>query len=162
MYWSRPTRWPIFQSTPSLRKATLLERWPCCYSNISIHTFLAEGDAPRLSHPRCRKHFNPHLPCGRRHFEQHGLSEDEVFQSTPSLRKATISDSYSFPFHAISIHTFLAEGDDPGTAFYRFRIISIHTFLAEGDRENIEFEIGTSISIHTFLAEGDLLQSEFT
>ena len=35
--------------------------------------------------------------------------------------------------------------------------ISIHTFLAEGDEQEItKKRFGSTISIHTFLAEGDL------
>ena len=36
-------------------------------------------------------------------------------------------------FHVISIHTFLAEGDDEMMYNYDISFISIHTFLAEGD-----------------------------
>ena len=101
-----------FQSTPSLRKATVNEKalaagctnfnphLPCgrrqnilrnlsIYIIISIHTFLAEGDFSMSS----------------------GTSRYIAFQSTPSLRKATLKwKPHSF-WRIISIHTFLAEGD---------------------------------------------------
>ena len=37
----------------------------------------------------------------------------------------------------ISIHTFLAEGDDPEQPEEEIETISIHTFLAEGDIHGI-------------------------
>ena len=35
-------------------------------------------------------------------------------------------------------------------------IISIHTFLAEGDEMKVATTLSNLISIHTFLAEGDI------
>ena len=78
-----------FQSTPSLRKATNRIYIVPIINYISIHTFLAEGDAAlpsrgpvlavfqstpslrkatyhSLYHSRYTAYFNPHLPCGRR------------------------------------------------------------------------------------------------
>ena len=169
----------IFQSTPSSRKVTKHTAPNSKEREISIHTFLAEGD------------FHP---------EKAELGDYE-FQSTPSSRKVT-SNKYILcaPWH-ISIHTFLAEGDGftswnirsvinfnphlprgrwhkrkednenenyfnphlprgrwhaTQKAEIRFTIISIHTFLAEGDiRQWADMRHGI-ISIHTFLAEGDL------
>ena len=123
-----------FQSTPSSRKVTVF----CCnrflsfiYFNphlprgrwlflrfhlqnfflISIHTFLAEGDA-----------------------HNSGLAATEQFQSTPSSRKVTGAYGNGLHNDTISIHTFLAEGDDGFTgAGEVVESISIHTFLAEGD-----------------------------
>ena len=80
----------IFQSTPSLRNVTISIQIDQEGLNISIHTFLAEGDLQRpiqlhvpesfQSTPSLRKvtmqlenyqrsttNFNPHLPCGRWH-----------------------------------------------------------------------------------------------
>ena len=56
---------------------------------ISIHTFLAEGDA-----------------------DLRRLAEiDLLFQSTPSSRKVTKTAIKKSQIQNISIHTFLAEGD---------------------------------------------------
>ncbi len=63
--------------------------------------------------------------------------QSSVSASTPSLRKATGADPMGTGAGAISIHTFLAEGDA--------------SLLSSGCR--------SSSSIHTFLAEGDLLES---
>ena len=59
-------------------------------------------------------YFNPHLPCGRR----------------------PIAYFVDGDTGAISIHTFLAEGDDVREFIRNVKsAISIHTFLAEGDRK---------------------------
>ena len=104
-------RYVTFQSTPSLRKATHQQYVVFAEKSISIHTFLAEGDKLQITrkdalnhfnpHLPCGRrpvndvlsgtsqHFNPHLPCGRRHSTRSSRSPVTVFQSTPSLRKAT-------------------------------------------------------------------------
>ena len=168
----------VFQSTPSLRKATVFIAFFCFFICISIHTFLAEGDGqpgrtrssmgisihtflaegdqqtgrdlcgqchfnPHLPcgrrrctgvYTKCKEcNFNPHLPCGRRRPEKPVLQPSHLFQSTPSLRKATIAELPLRNTRNISIHTFLAEGDHNWINCQRYYIISIHTFLAEGD-----------------------------
>ena len=85
----RVSRVETFQSTPSLRKATIPNPINSVQTDISIHTFLAEGDISLLTPPLKVLYFNPHLPCGRRR---------------------TPPDTDSRPV-GISIHTFLAEGD---------------------------------------------------
>ncbi len=153
---SIPFQCHAFQSTPSLRKATPVQVDDPNGDGISIHTFLAEGDGYRtkrgnlfdisihtflaegdpLSNPSfCFfRHFNPHLPCGRR----------------------LISLTINPVMLAISIHTFLAEGDSFLCQHHRCIHISIHTFLAEGDPFAPYTSAHGSISIHTFLAEGDV------
>ena len=79
--------------------------------DISIHTFLAEGDIYVSGLPGMIIHFNPHLPCGRR----------------------LVCLQADFEYENISIHTFLAEGDISELDFSEEVAISIHTFLAEGD-----------------------------
>ena len=61
---------------------------------ISIHTFLAEGDSVCIWMIRLVIDFNPHLPCGRWRYALY----------------TSISVGW------ISIHTFLAEGDETGLA----------------------------------------------
>ena len=83
-------------------------------AEISIHTFLAEGDGQVcLQYSLTNLNFNPHLPRGR----------------WPATRRTELKPL------TISIHTFLAEGDRILIdGFGTLDIISIHTFLAEGDR----------------------------
>ena len=78
-----------FQSTPSLRKVTISEIRLSIFNNISIHTFLTEGD-------------------GRKKMTASSIG---TFQSTPSLRKVTFSPAIESDVKVISIHTFLTEGD---------------------------------------------------
>ena len=79
-----------------------------------------------------------------------------IFQSTPSLRKATNNLFLSAHEFHISIHTFLAEGDIRKENETIEKAISIHTFLAEGDNCHESNVLNGGISIHTFLAEGDI------
>ena len=84
-----------------------------------------------------KRNFNPHLPRGRWRYHT-GQNPDAG---------------------AISIHTFLAEGDLDRLDAIDEYVISIHTFLAEGDvMAAANRQAPTNISIHTFLAEGDVLQ----
>ena len=124
-----------FQSTPSLRKATLTSLNNASIQCISIHTFLAEGDISQVrpGSPSC--HFNPHLPCGRRPLYGAMLGDNEAFQSTPSLRKATCPRDSIGICRNISIHTFLAEGDSyrkRSAVFYQY----FNPHLPCGRRQN--------------------------
>ena len=123
-----------FQSTPSLRKVT------------SKHLFWDSSITEFQSTPSLRKvtrwhfknlllvyNFNPHLPCGRWQPQAMDILITTVFQSTPSLRKVTKGELQAAETFAISIHTFLAEGDFRFSFIITCNCISIHTFLAEGD-----------------------------
>ena len=133
-------RWILssqFQSTPSLRKVT--------YDRVTD----ADGTVNFNPHLPCGRwrwwtgnqnlcvYFNPHLPCGRWRRSGTRSRRWRSFQSTPSLRKVTITSWFQNDHECISIHTFLAEGDLPWTQVEKRLGISIHTFLAEGDRKNI-------------------------
>ena len=100
---------------------------------ISIHTFLAEGDySVSFSQSRFR-YFNPHLPCGRRPASQAGRPIVPIFQSTPSLRKATPSSISLSNLSVFQSTPSLRKATRrPGT-IKNSSCISIHTFLAEGD-----------------------------
>ena len=122
--------------------------------------------------------FNPHLPCGRRRYGTHRRGAPREFQSTPSLRKATVRDyerRYAYGYfnphlpcgrrRARQVRTAMAQvfQSTPslrkatmyGHTFRGGRLISIHTFLAEGDLTALSHGGMICISIHTFLAEGD-------
>ena len=101
----------MFQSTHSLRSATQEGRLPSPASNVSIHALLAECDyiiVPR-HHPPSR--FNPRTPCGVRHRKQSRNRKCRKFQSTHSLRSATIRAIDSMHDALVSIHALLAECD---------------------------------------------------
>ena len=146
-----------FQSTPSSRKVTSqLQRTALWYDNfnphlprgrwlfysyrhsvihwISIHTFLAEGDAQKIPYIRsCLISIHTFL------------AEGDVDKATGELKKL------------ISIHTFLAEGD--GTNYNEVRdALNFNPHLPRG-RWPVNYNeqlYGMTISIHTFLAEGDI------
>ena len=83
--------WPIFLSTLSLRRATLIPGAQRQLPEISIHALLAESDYVPLAVP----------DLGKR------------FLSTLSLRRATLTYRRTRRFQDISIHALLAESDQP-------------------------------------------------
>ncbi len=123
----------MFQSTHSLRSATY------CYNaetedlNVSIHALLAECDVKGDSTPFTWSSFNPRTPCGVRLFETWSrmtaqgfnprtpcgvrrlplciLRLPSWFQSTHSLRSATIIYYLFDSMSTVSIHALLAECD---------------------------------------------------
>ena len=101
---------------------------------ISIHTFLAEGDY-------IITFFDIVVKISIHTFLAEGdslplsaLLHQIAFQSTPSSRKVTSPQTVVSKVLTISIHTFLAEGDMMYSPMTSCRRISIHTFLAEGDQ----------------------------
>ena len=124
----------LFQSTPSLRRATVLvpqakvsfpgfnPRPPCGErpqprgqtSNpvpVSIHALLAESDVYSLGRLSGLPGFNPRPPCGERHSHAANLPIQSQFQSTPSLRRATDWPLWRSKLGIVSIHALLAESD---------------------------------------------------
>ena len=101
-----------FQSTLSLRRATVdmvMERlealisihallaesdfrwksWSRRLSTISIHALLAESDSLSIQMTRRKTNFNPRSPCGERPSARYPRLDSNQFQSTLSLRRAT-------------------------------------------------------------------------
>ena len=126
-----------FQSTHSLRSATI-GNWPGCFFPqvsihallaecdfyedakrfayiVSIHALLAECDSFSISTQEIPVRFNPRTPCGVRHRAGIGGSFRIQFQSTHSLRSATIGNWPGCFFPQVSIHALLAECDKPRT-----------------------------------------------
>ena len=85
----KPATWPEFQSTLSLRRATIPRSKTRRQGGISIHALLAESD-------RLIGSMTIHLM---------------EFQSTLSLRRATPDKLLHFVLNPISIHALLAESD---------------------------------------------------
>ena len=126
---------------------------------ISIHALREEGDCIMLYFPYQLSDFNPRPPRGGRlgHllkgysaqpfqstpsvrratvvlFLPHFIS---IFQSTPSVRRVTASATeFSFSF-AISIHALREEGDVSSITDFFINIISIHALREEGDSKNL-------------------------
>ena len=106
-----PLTW-LFQSTPSSRKVTSESGVFRRKTAISIHTFLAEGDRNHTERSRKTMAFQS-TPSSRKVTKMLRQGEwRDVFQSTPSSRKVTGSCARFQTMSLISIHTFLAEGDE--------------------------------------------------
>ena len=124
----------IFQSTPSVGRATITTAMPEVYYVISIHALRGEGDncgAPRRSlkrdfnprppwggrprfsapYPKNRRNFNPRPPWGGRPARRALRSRQLRFQSTPSVGRATLVAVRDMYDGGISIHALRGEGD---------------------------------------------------
>ena len=125
----------IFQSTPSARRATGLSGCVLQVDLISIHALREEGDLDRSVQQRqgCeisihalreegdwsgsrlrrpwRCNFNPRPPRGGRQGANSGRSWQQLFQSTPSARRATRRGQSTTEIVVISIHALREEGD---------------------------------------------------
>ena len=122
-----------FQSTPSLRRATAIIIEGPLRLQVSIHALLAESDSQRhglrfsqrvsihallaesdttANPPRIGPiRFNPRPPCGERHSAYFFGVTAMLFQSTPSLRRATNKGMAKDFVETVSIHALLAESD---------------------------------------------------
>ena len=100
-----------FQSTHSLRSATVNGLCITYSPEVSIHALLAECDGNTLCMSREDLRFNPRTPCGVRLDSTHVVLIPEVFQSTHSLRSATAWRQPGEPWPEVSIHALLAECD---------------------------------------------------
>ena len=150
-------RWPgLFLSTPSARRATPPSGAGACAAPISIHALREEGDAVRPPKKSSTVYFYPRPPRGGR-LQLFTLPELlTLFLSTPSARRATLTEAVFLDMLAISIHALREEGDrwfqpvpDRVRYFYprpprggrlpaggcgvRGVIISIHALREEGD-----------------------------
>ena len=78
---------------------------------VSIHALLAECDGqPRTTKPK-QKGFNPRTPCGVRLKVYINIAIISQFQSTHSLRSATVAHTTVIYPTGVSIHALLAECD---------------------------------------------------
>ena len=80
----------LFQSTHSLRSATRREDFFSYPLLVSIHALLAECDSSMISSEALICCFNPRTPCGVRQTSTPVNLASWSFQSTHSLRSATI------------------------------------------------------------------------
>ena len=79
-----------FQSTHSLRSATGVCRFRIGEKAVSIHALLAECDFRAIYRHPIVKSFNPRTPCGVRPSCPGARNGFSTFQSTHSLRSATV------------------------------------------------------------------------
>ncbi len=100
-----------FQSTHSLRSATLFIRCIRRIFEVSIHALLAECDPDLAPAGQKRRGFNPRTPCGVRPSLTRIRGIKLWFQSTHSLRSATYEFTGKLTKGDVSIHALLAECD---------------------------------------------------
>ena len=102
--------------------------------NISIHALRGEGDGRAISPNPTAAHFNPRPPWGGRRDHRASPISILLFQSTPSVGRATRDCARAALYRRISIHALRGEGDSFGSfCFHPLRRISIHALRGEGD-----------------------------
>ena len=79
----------IFQSTPSVGRATSNQARIESYRYISIHALRGEGDTLHGSKTTPCLNFNPRPPWGGRRIARRKVRSLALFQSTPSVGRAT-------------------------------------------------------------------------
>ncbi len=102
-----------FQSTHSLRSATCFFRPGDAGLTVSIHALLTECDLRCLGRTSGRRCFNPRTPYGVRPTVSGSDQWSAMFQSTHSLRSATIGVEAEDMAEEVSIHALLTECDPP-------------------------------------------------
>ena len=100
--------------------------------------------------------FNPRTPCGVRPTQVQPLPPGGWFQSTHSLRSATVQVSVSFSFYFVSIHALLAECD----LKKRYALWTVRRFQSTHSLRSATLRPGgglrvKKVSIHALLAECD-------
>ena len=122
-----------FQSTHSLRSATDAALTRGAAPAVSIHALLAECDAIPEAYRSCLRGFNPRTPCGVRPTTMARRTPPPWFQSTHSLRSATLQGHCRSQDFQVSIHALLAECDRWHVPHLITLLVSIHALLAECD-----------------------------
>ena len=124
----------IFQSTPSVGRATPAVDVQKIKHGISIHALRGEGDKRRAMPVAWTLYFNPRPPWGGRRYATRQVKSLLIFQSTPSVGRATAilsttrcSQKYFNPRPPWGgrLCSTLCKG-------YR-QLISIHALRGEGD-----------------------------
>ena len=132
-----------FQSTPSLRRATVQATMSGRSVQVSIHALLAESDSQRSGIQRHQERFNPRPPCGERPFSILFRAVAALFQSTPSLRRATWS-SFLAHINQCCFNPRPPCGERPCPPWMTScsLTVSIHALLAESDQSHLSYRGG--------------------
>ena len=128
-------RMEMFQSTHSLRSATFHNSRDIKAHEVSIHALLAECDITPILERNWFKSFNPRTPCGVRLRADVDSHVEPRFQSTHSLRSATVwGGSNGNPILCFNPRTPCGVRHDAGQATPGcICFVSIHALLAECD-----------------------------
>ena len=100
-------------------------------------------------------YFNPRPPWGGRLFGCRIAADNALFQSTPSVGRATCRQDGQDRGQAISIHALRGEGDIETVMSDSRYVISIHALRGEGDEDLSDTVRRLRISIHALRGEGD-------
>ena len=175
----RRTNWQTckFQSTPSVGRATAVEK-PIRSITIYFNPRPPWGGRQephplqvlfQYFNPRppwggrradeaiinSHHNFNPRPPWGGRQARRPIYYPSWVFQSTPSVGRATCTVSELLTAPKISIHALRGEGDRYDILARVPRAISIHALRGEGDGHRRRYSAYRGISIHALRGEGD-------
>ena len=128
----------LFQSTHSLRSATIATGIIYLLHHVSIHALLAECDGVHTNIVRLCTGFNPRTPCGVRRSAYKHCAPLYGFQSTHSLRSATFGflwncncSTWFQSTHSLRSATNHQRGQPPRNS------VSIHALLAECDHKRV-------------------------
>ena len=123
-----------FLSTPSARRATLPRLPEKPYMEISIHALREEGDTATTSPHGSQSYFYPRPPRGGRRLLYDYYTLADLFLSTPSARRATLTEA-SGSSRPRNFYPRPPRGGRPGRvrAFQQHPRISIHALREEGD-----------------------------
>ena len=122
-----------FQSTHSLRSATLPVVDQRRIKRVSIHALLAECDRKNRKGQCTARSFNPRTPCGVRRSPWWTKMKSSRFQSTHSLRSATLSPSGMRLGYVFQSTHSLRSATAKHVRFLPTVHVSIHALLAECD-----------------------------
>ena len=129
----------IFQSTPSVGRATIKQHQCPQQLDISIHALRGEGDQTKSSRFRRWRHFNPRPPWGGRRSGYLGTKRLCLFQSTPSVGRATLPP----PLLLVRLTAFqstpsVGRATEQGEEGSAPPMISIHALRGEGDGDRVD------------------------
>ena len=146
-----------FQSTPSVGRATKFGGHRQGKHGISIHALRGEGDEKAYTLTAGYGDFNPRPPWGGRLSSAGTGKASTVFQSTPSVGRATKRRIRSQPVMVISIHALRGEGDEDRVRA-KIKAKRFQSTPSVG-RATLRLRRGsnsrTEISIHALRGEGD-------
>ncbi len=123
----------VFQSTPSVGRATGQCIKPHLRQSISIHALRGEGDGDRYGQRNNRRNFNPRPPWGGRPKTEETSEENQRFQSTPSVGRATALPSRKKKLAEFQSTPSVGRATVWSLAVLPSSVISIHVLRGEGD-----------------------------
>ena len=126
-----------FQSTPSVGRATCGKHTVSGGIFISIHALRGEGDQAMITFGTYAiNYFNPRPPWGGRRPASERAAEAVIFQSTPSVGRATLDYRPHLREFVQSFQSTPSVGRATpiNSCFFKRKGISIHALRGEGDR----------------------------